>query len=945
MKSTLTVLYANVRSLLNKLDELKLISFDLKPDVICLCETWTNDTITNSFLTIEDYSLICRKDRNDTNQGIGGGLIIYVKSNILSCEVNYDYVSLYNQCCVVSLTVDTNKRLNIALVYRPHSLYDENNVADNNEKLCNILKQLPKPYVIVGDFNFSDINWDASTSTAKSKQFLDTVNDLFLTQHIDFPTHKSGTMPDLVLSSDQSLILSTESVGILGSSDHDMIFVNIKSPCNMKGTEKASRNWPKADIEQLKSDINIVDWQSEFEGKSTEECWTFFRNTLEGAVDNSVPYNPPRKKGKPLWMNKNTLRKIRKKKKLWKNYRKSQEYEDYLAFKKLENEVKKNVRKAKKDFEKKLAKNSKANPRSFYKYVNSKKSNRDNVGPLKCNNVIIDDDKNMADVLNNFFGSVFVKEDLNNVPEPMKINDTVPNLESLDITAEKVKKKLENVKKFSAPGPDGINPFIVNELSDELCTPLAMIFQKSLEEGYVPDDWKCANVTPIFKKGSKFEAGNYRPVSLTSIVCRAMESVIKDSIVEHLMDNDLIYGSQHGFIPKRSCLTNLLEYFELISDSIDQGDAVDLVYLDFAKAFDKVSHHRLLVLLEAHSISGEILVWIKEWLSGRHQRVVLNGEASGWLSVTSGVPQGSVLGPILFCIYINLVDRYLSDTQVMLSKFADDTKAGMKVNCDSDADELQNIINILCDWAEDWQMEFNTKKCKVMHLGRKNTKFSYTMGGYAPGGTVLSEVKEEKDVGVIISNDLKPSAQCAAAALNANRLVGQMSRAFTYRNKDTWIKLYKVYIRPHLEYAVQAWSPWTKKDIECLENVQRRVVKMTSGLRSLTYEDRLIELDIQSLEARRLRGDMIQTWKVLHHHDNIKEDSLFTRRTAGSATTTRLSSSPFNLEHKRSNLNIRRNSFSNRVVDPWNKLPNFVKESPTLLSFKKDYDKHVKFAI
>ena len=507
MKSTLTVLYANVRSLLNKLDELKLISFDLKPDVICLCETWTNDTITNSFLSIEDYSLICRKDRNDTNQGIGGGLIIYVKSNILSCEVNYDYVSLYNQCCVVSLTVDTNKRLNIALVYRPHSLYDENNVADNNEKLCNILKQLPKPYVIVGDFNFSDINWDASTSTAKSKQFLDTVNDLFLTQHIDFPTHKSGTMPDLVLSSDQSLILSTESVGILGSSDHDMIFVNIKSPCNMKGTEKASRNWPKADIEQLKSDINIVDWQSEFEGKSTEECWTFFRNTLEGAVDNSVPYKPPRKKGKPLWMNKNTLRKIRKKKKLWKNYRKSQEYEDYLAFKKLENEVKKNVRKAKKDFEKKLAKNSKANPRSFYKYVNSKKSNRENVGPLKCNNVIIDDDKNMADVLNNFFGSVFVKEDLNNVPEPMKINDTVPNLESLDITAEKVKKKLENVKKFSAPGPDGINPFIVNELSDELCTPLAMIFQKSLEEGYVPDDWKCANVTPIFKKGSKFRLG------------------------------------------------------------------------------------------------------------------------------------------------------------------------------------------------------------------------------------------------------------------------------------------------------------------------------------------------------------------------------------------------------------------------------------------------------
>ena len=337
----LKVLYSNVRSLVNKIDELKHTSYDLKPDIICLCETWSNDGITNAFLNIDDYAILCRKDRIDTVQGKGGGLIIYVKTEIKAMELKFDCLKSFNQCCAIRIKTLNDLHLNILLIYRPHSLYNSEDIDVNNQLLCDTLKKMPKPYIVVGDFNYSDINWLSGTCTAKSKVFFDTVNDLFLTQHINFPTHVSGTMPDLVLSSEENIVLSVESAGTLGSSDHDMIVVEASVNCKRSVPVRPRLNWHKADIESMKEAVKEIDWDTTFSGKSTEQSWNFLKEVLDKVVSDYVPLCKPKMDSRPLWMDKSVLREIRKKRKSWKKYAKTRDSEDYIAYKKMEKAVKK----------------------------------------------------------------------------------------------------------------------------------------------------------------------------------------------------------------------------------------------------------------------------------------------------------------------------------------------------------------------------------------------------------------------------------------------------------------------------------------------------------------------------------------------------------------------------------------------------------------------------
>ena len=355
--------------------------------------------------------------------------------------------------------------------------------------------------------------------------------------------------------------------------------------------------------------------------------------------------------------------------------------------------------------------------------------------------------------------------------------------------------------------------------------------------------------------------------------------------------------------------------------------AVDEVFLDFAKAFDKVPHQRLLCKLEMYGIKGDVLSWIESFLLGRNQRVKVGKSLSNPTEILSGVTQGSVLGPLLFLVFIN--DLPLSCSHSTCSIFADDTKVYRNISNVDDADKLQSDLTGLMEWCKKWKMTFNPSKCHVMHYGKSNRKFLYHLNG-----CLLDNVEEEKDLGVIIPSNLLYQSQMNKVISKATKIIAMIKNTFSHMDKDIFLMLYKVYVRPILEYGQEIWSPHFQKDIDMLEKVQRRATKIVPSLKDQPYEKRLKDLGLYSLKDRRDRGDMISVFKIMNNLIDLDISKLFT-----------LYNGPYNtrghsmkLDQKRCHTDIKRFTFSQRIIGKWNTLPEYVIGSKTVDTFKKNYD-------
>ncbi|KAK4824025.1 hypothetical protein QYF61_009616 [Mycteria americana] len=383
-----------------------------------------------------------------------------------------------------------------------------------------------------------------------------------------------------------------------------------------------------------------------------------------------------------------------------------------------------------------------------------------------------------------------------------------------------------------------------------------------------------------------------------------MEKIILGTTERHVNTNAIIRHSQHGCTKGKSCLTNLISFHDKVTHLVHEGKAVDVVFLDFSKAFDTVPHSTLLDQLPNCGMSGFTVCWVKNWLKGRAQRVVVNGATSGWRLVTSSVPQGSILGPVSLNIFINDLDEGVECT---ISKFADDTKVGGAVDSLEGQEALQRDPGRLEHWAMINGMKFNKLKCQILHLGQSNARHKYKLGE-----EWLESSPAERDLGLLVNSRLSMSQQCALAAKRANRTLGCIKHSITSRSKEVIILLYSALVRPHLEYCVQFWAPQFKKDMK------RRATKLVEGLEGRLYEEQLRTLGLSILERRRLRVDLIAPYSFLRRGSGEGGADLFSLR--------------------RFRLDIRKHFFTERLVKHWNRLPREVVDAPSLSVFKRHLD-------
>ena len=744
---------------------------------------------------------------------------------------------------------------------------------------------------------------------------------------------------DLFFTTNPSLV---KVVSVLpGISDHDMVMVDLEiNPITSRPTPRKIHKFKSADWHEIKAETAKFSesFLAACSKNSVEVNWSIFKKHMLLMTSKFVPSKTLSSRSNLPWFTARLRSLTRKKQKLYNQAMKSSrshtdnyntpEWHRYKEFKKLtENAIKHSHW----EYVNNTLTNSleDGNSKPFWRYIKSKKQDSSGIAPLKSKGKLFSESRDKANILNSQFESVFSNETPSALPKPP--GKQLPHIADIDVTIPGVHKLLSQINVRKAVGPDAIPNLLLKTLCVEIAPVITSLFRQSLVSGDLPEDWRNAFISPIFKKGDKHLASNYRPVSLTCVISKLLEHIIVRHLMTHLESHNILTDLQHGFRRGFSCESQLLNTLDDLTKSYDKKQQVDVAILDFSKAFDVVSHRKLLHKLSHYGIKGSLHLWITHFLQDRKQSVVIDGHHSDQVSVASGVPHGTCLGPILFLIYINDITVNI---KCQLRLFADDALIYTQVRSFSDHIKLQNDLITLENWANTWGMRFNPSKCYVLSITKKiDPPLHYF---YKLCGVALEHKSENPYLGVNFSSNLTFRHHINVISAKANSTLGFLRRNLRRCPAKLKETSYKALVRSKLEYASPIWDPYLQKDKDKLEAVQRRGARFVTKRyeRTVSVTELLASLHWKSLEERRKTARLSLLYKIRNGMvKGVPANDLVIN-----TSKTRAGSTRNNYKLITGKTDIFRNSFFPRTIREWNQLPEATKAIVTLPAFQNTLD-------
>lgn len=915
------LLLCNIRSVRNTWPVFKQEVSHYNPSIIAITETWLSSDIVSSY-NYYNYKqfAVCRQSGQR-----GGGVMLLFNPSFSVFQV-LPRVKPPITCDVLAV-VDTAKGHCWVLVYRPPQCS-----AVDSEALVECLESVLTNYkyvTICGDFNMKDIDWQSVNKQSLcpiERNFQQFCESWDLVQLVNEPTRGDNVL-DLVLTTSPEWFQIPLGVGVqppLVNSDHNTVVIHMQDHLKVPmSSSKSVRCFYKADYQSMASYLSKCNWSFVFGScSSVNDYWCALYALLCGLINEFVPIVPRKNRQECRHNLPRALRQlIHRKRKAWKNWKAYPSSASKLTFNQASRRCKLAIRTYLTGQENDLLT---AGPRKFYSYVSSQLRSTNSDCHLITANGLTNNPVDISKAFSDEFSKNFSTSDSRPQPVYCDTDDNISlSLDEVNIDVTSVRVALSHLKDTAA-GPDEIPAVFFKRLAYSLGVPLAIVFQHSLHQAVIPDAFRLAKVIPLYKgKGEKNAASSYRPISLTAVACKVLERIVADKIRIFLTGNKLICPQQHGFMSSRSTTTNLLSCDAVIARHLNNGSSCDVILLDFARAFDKVPHDILSRKLLNIGIKGKLHEWLMNFLSGRSQYVSYQSVSSSPVPVTSGVIQGSVLGPLLFTIFINDLPSAISTVSMWL--FADDAKLVGEASTDEQCVAIQCDLEAIHEWSVRNKLFLCLPKNQCLHIGKKNRRKSYLISG-----TSLSVVDKCIDLGIVRNSSFTYDDHIASVISKASRAAGMIYRAFSIRSVAFLVKLFNTYVLPIVEYASPVWSPAGVGLIDDLERVLRRYTKRLPLLRDCSYGERLQRLNMVTLQDRRRKADLMIAYKILHGHYDIPPDSVgislskLDTRGGGSNLTV----------HRASSTKISR-SFYYRIASKWNAMPIAAKQSNSIWTFAR----------